>query len=201
MTEPTFFASAADFRRWLEEHHADTSELIVGFYKKSSGRGGITPDEALDEALCFGWIDGVRHSAGDEAFTNRYSPRTKRSYWSAINVAKYQKLDAAGLVHPAGRAAFDARDASRQTEYSSEARDRGLSEGFEAELRSNSGAWGFWSAQPPGYRRTAAFWVMSAKQEETRRRRLATLIEDSTNGRRIGLLARARSGSSESTGR
>jgi uncharacterized protein YdeI (YjbR/CyaY-like superfamily) len=189
VTEPVFFASREDFRAWLDKHHADTREVVLGFYKKASGRGGITPDEALDEALCFGWIDGVRRSASNEAFTNRYTPRTKRSYWSEINIAKYEKLLAAGRVHPAGRGAFEARDPARQGEYSSEARDRGLSDGLEREFRSHVEAWEFWSAQPPGYRKTASFWVMSAKQEATRRRRLAALIEESAQGRRIGLLA------------
>jgi uncharacterized protein YdeI (YjbR/CyaY-like superfamily) len=188
MAEPVFFASQAAWRAWLEKHHADEREVTLGFWKKASGKGGITPDQALDEALCFGWIDGVRHSLNDEAFTNRYTPRTKRSYWSRVNMAKYEKLQAAGRVHPAGRAAFEARDPARDAEYSSEAREGGLSEEFEAELRANAAAWAFWSKQPPGYRKTAAFWVMSAKREDTRRRRLATLIEDSASGRRIELL-------------
>jgi uncharacterized protein YdeI (YjbR/CyaY-like superfamily) len=193
VSEPVFFKSQAEFRAWLRKHHADTRELTLGFYKKASGKGGITPDQALDEALCFGWIDGVRHSLNDEAFTNRYSPRTKRSYWSEVNIAKFEKLAAAGRVHPAGRAAFEARDPARTAEYSSEARNAGLSAEFEREFREHAKAWDFWSAQPPGYRKTAAFWVMSAKQEATRKRRLATLIDDSSHGRRIELLRPARS--------
>jgi uncharacterized protein YdeI (YjbR/CyaY-like superfamily) len=190
MSDPLFFPSQAHWRAWLEKHHADTREVTLGFHKKASAKGGITPDQALDEALCFGWIDGVRHSLSDETFTNRYSPRTKRSYWSEINIAKYEKLAAAGRVYPAGQAAFEARDPARQAEYSSETRDRGLSREFEQEFRGHPDAWDFWSAQPPGYRKTAAFWVMSAKQEATRQRRLATLIDDSANRRRISLLAR-----------
>ncbi|MGH2609863.1 MAG: YdeI/OmpD-associated family protein, partial [Tepidiformaceae bacterium] len=148
--------------------------------------------QALDEALCFGWIDGVRRKLDTDSFTNRYTPRTKRSYWSEINIAKYEALAAAGRVHPAGGAAFEARDLSRQGEYSSEARGRGLDPELERDFQTHPDAWAFFRSQPPGYRKTAAFWVMSAKQEATRKRRLATLIEDSANGRRIGLLARPR---------
>src|SRR5688572_10745371 len=188
MSEPLFFPSQAHWRAWLEKHHADTREVTLGFHKKASGKGGLTPDEALDEALCFGWIDGVRHSIDGGSFKNRYTPRTKRSYWSQVNIAKYRKLEEAGLVRPAGRTAFEARDPAQDTRYSSEAREAGLSDEFERELRANDAAWAFWSAQPPGYRKSASFWVMSAKQEATRRRRLATLIEDSAGARRISLL-------------
>ena len=184
MAEPIFFKSQTDFRAWLERHHADTKELTVGFYKKASGKGGITPNEALEEALCFGWIDGVRHSLSDEAFTNRYTPRVKRSHWSRVNIAKYRELEAAERVHAAGRAVFEARDPSRDGE-----REPGLSDEFERELRRHEQAWEFWSKQPPWYRRIASVWVMSAKQEATRKRRLATLIDDSAHGRRISLVS------------
>lgn len=190
MSEPVFFESQEAFRAWLEAHHADTPALSVGFYKKASGKGGLTSPQALEEALCFGWIDGVRHSLNADAYTNRYTPRRKGSYWSRVNIAHYERLAAAGRVHRAGKAAFEARDPVRDGEYSNEARKQGLSEEFEQQLRSHAVAWDYWSAQPPGYRKTAAFWVMSAKQEATRKRRLATLIDDSANGRRIGLLAR-----------
>ncbi|MEX0782301.1 MAG: YdeI/OmpD-associated family protein [Dehalococcoidia bacterium] len=196
MNEPTFFDSQDAFRTWLMQHHSDVPELIVGFHKKASGRGGLTPPQALEEALCFGWIDGVRRSLGPDAYSNRYTPRTKKSYWSEVNISKYEGLAAAGRVHPAGRAAFEARDPARQAEYSSEAREAGLSDEFERELRAHHDAWKFWSSQPPGYRKTAAFWVMSAKQEPTRKKRLATLIDDSVNGRRIGLLRPGRAANS-----
>lgn len=183
MSEPLFFPSQAHWRAWLEKHHADTREVTLGFHKKASGKGGITPDQALDEALCFGWIDGVRHRLNGEAFTNRYTPRVKRSHWSRVNIAKYRELEAAGRVHAAGRAVFEARDPSRDGE-----RELGLSDEFEREIKRHEPAWEFWSKQPPWYRRIASFWVMSAKQEVTRKRRLATLIDDSAQGQRIGLV-------------
>jgi uncharacterized protein YdeI (YjbR/CyaY-like superfamily) len=188
MSGPRFFASQDDFRAWLQEHHATERELTVGFYKKASGKGGLTPDQALDEALCFGWIDGVRHSLDGDAFTNRYTPRTKRSYWSAVNIRKFEALKAEGRVHPTGQAAFDARDPERDREYSSENRAATLPEHYLARLRGNPAAWEFWERQPPGYQRVATHWVTSAKQEATRERRLATLIDDCAAGRRISLL-------------
>jgi uncharacterized protein YdeI (YjbR/CyaY-like superfamily) len=193
VSEPVFFRSQGEFRKWLERHHAHTREVTLGFYKKASGKGGLTPDQALDEALCFGWIDGVRHSLNDEAFTNRYSPRTKRSYWSAVNIGKFESLKAAGRVHPAGQAAFDARDPQRDRFYSNENRDAVLPAEYQRRIRANEAAWEFWERQPPGYKRVATHWVMSAKQETTRERRLATLMDDSANGRRIALATPGRS--------
>jgi uncharacterized protein YdeI (YjbR/CyaY-like superfamily) len=180
-----YFRSAAEFRRWLRAHHASASEIWVGFYKKGSGRRGITNAEALDEALCFGWIDGVRHGVDAERYMNRYSPRTPNSYWSEINTARALELIAAGRMEPAGRAAFERRDRARTKAYSFEQRTAALSPTQERTFRRNRAAWTFWSGQPPGYRRTASWWVISAKREETRARRLATLIEHSARGERM----------------
>ena len=189
--DPVFFDSPEAFRNWLAEHHATETEVLVGFHKKATGRAVLTWSDAVDQALCFGWIDGVRRSAGPDAYSIRFTPRKARSIWSAVNIAKMERLLAAGRVAPAGRAAFEARTEDRSRVYSFEQREEpALPAEYEQLLRADAAAWQFFSAQPPYYRRTATFWVISAKKEDTRRRRLATLIEDSAAGRRIGPLSR-----------
>jgi uncharacterized protein YdeI (YjbR/CyaY-like superfamily) len=188
-TKPIFFRSGAELRRWLERHHSTERELLVGFYKKGAPRAGITYREALDEALCFGWIDGVRRSVDDDSYMNRFTPRTARSTWSVVNIGRMRELIADGQVAPAGLAAFERRDEERSRQYSYEARTRPLDPEYERELRANARAWAFFSAQPPSYRRLTSWWVMSAKQEATRRRRLATLVDCSAAGARIPQLA------------
>ncbi len=188
---PTFFPTSGDFRRWLKKHHRRATELWVGFYKKASGRPSITWPESVDEALCFGWIDGVRKTLDDEAYVIRFSPRRPGSIWSAVNTRRAQELIDAGRMQPAGRRAFEARDPAKTAVYSFEQRQAAkLPAAALAQFRDNAAAWSFFSAQPPGYRRTAAFYVMSAKQEATRARRLQRLIDDSAAGRRIGILQR-----------
>ena len=186
---PVFFPAAADFRRWLEQHHASSRELLVGIYNQASGRGGLTYPEALDEALCFGWIDGIRRRRDENSYTIRFTPRKPRSTWSNVNVRHVARLQAAGRMTPAGRAAFDARDAKRTGIYSFENRPQNLPAALEKIFRAQPKAWAFWQEQPPGYRRTAIWWVVSAKQDATRERRLATLIADSAAGRRIAAVA------------
>jgi uncharacterized protein YdeI (YjbR/CyaY-like superfamily) len=187
--EPTFFATPAAFRAWLEEHHEIETELLVGFYKKPSGKPSITWPESVDQALCFGWIDGVRRSLGEEAYTIRFTPRKPRSNWSAVNVQRMGELIHEGLVHPAGLAAFERRSDDRTAIYASEQRKNAqLPPEYERRLRADAAASEFFDAQPPWYRRTATHWVISAKREATRERRLAQLIEDSASGRRIGPL-------------
>ncbi|MEA2398505.1 MAG: hypothetical protein QOK25_2061 [Thermoleophilaceae bacterium] len=189
--KPTFFKEPDEFRAWLEEHHAEASELLVGFHKKGSGRPSITWPESVDQALCFGWIDGVRRSIDDESYTIRFTPRKKKSTWSAVNIARVAELTERGLMRPAGLAAFEARSAERSGIYAYEQRKTAkLDAAQEKRLRANAKAWDFFQAQPPWYRRTATWWVISAKREETRERRLATLIEDSENGRRLARLTR-----------
>jgi uncharacterized protein YdeI (YjbR/CyaY-like superfamily) len=181
-----FFRNASEFRAWLEQHHASETELLVGFQKKSSGKPSMTWSESVDQALCFGWIDGVRRSLGDESYSIRFTPRKPRSTWSRVNVAKVEELERRGLMQPAGRRAFEARTEGNTGIYSFE-RDEPVElprAGFSAE------AWEFFQAQPPGYRRTAGHWVLSAKRAETRERRLAQLVEDSAAGRRLRHLTR-----------
>lgn len=184
--EPIFFPTPAEFRAWLDEHHEHETELWVGFYKVGSGRPSMTWPEAVDQALCFGWIDGVRNRIDDESYRNRFTPRRRGSTWSAVNIRRAQELIAEGLMHPAGLRAFEARSDDRSAIYAYEQRHAAvLDPESEARLRANEDAWRFFEAQPPSYRKAATYWVVSAKREETRRSRLETLIEDSANGRTV----------------
>jgi uncharacterized protein YdeI (YjbR/CyaY-like superfamily) len=192
MAEPLFFDTAAEFRAWLEEHHDSEREALLGFYKKGSGKGGpFTYEQAILEALCFGWIDGVRRTLDAESYSQRFSPRTKSSTWSNININRFKELLAAGRVHPAGLAAFEARTAANSGIYSFEQADVSLDEEQERTFRANTAAWEYWSDAPKGYRRIATWWVISAKRPETRAKRLGELIECSANGIRIPLVRRA----------
>jgi len=192
--KPRFFASPPPLRAWLEENHATKPELLVGFYKKASGRPSITWPESVDEALCFGWIDGVRRSLGDEAYTIRFTPRKTTSIWSSNNVARVAVLTDQGRMTEAGLRAFAARKPEKTGVYSFERQEAAtLSPLQEKQLRANRKAAVFFDAQAPWYRRTALHWVVSAKREETRTRRLAQLIADSAAQRLIGPLARGRS--------
>jgi len=181
----TVFASAAEFRAWLAANHATGTELWVGYYKKGVPKTSVTYKESVDEGLCFGWIDGVGRRIDDEVHANRFTPRTKRSTWSTINVARMGELIAAGRAHPAGIRAFEARTADNTGIYSYENRPADLPREYLASLKANAAAWSWWQSQTPGYRRAATWWVISAKQEATRDRRMAELIADSAGGRPI----------------
>jgi uncharacterized protein YdeI (YjbR/CyaY-like superfamily) len=189
--DPIFFATPADFRDWLAEHAGTEKELLVGYYKTGTGRPSITWPESVDEALCVGWIDGIRRSLGDDAYTIRFTPRRPNSVWSSVNVARVAVLAEEGRMTPAGVAAYERRSDNRTGVYSSEQRE--MPE-FDADQRAlfeaSADAWSFFQAQPLGYRRTATWWVVSAKRADTRARRLATLIDDSAHQRRLGLLTR-----------
>ena len=167
--EPKSFPGPASFRKWLEKHHARATELLVRCRKTGAAGRGVTYREALDEALCLGWIDGVRHGLDEMSFSVRFTPRKAKSGWSAVNIARARQLEAEGRMHAAGLAAFRARV---EPEYSYESRPRALAPAYLAKFRAHPRAWRFFEAQPPGYRRTCAFWVMSAKRPETRARRL-----------------------------
>jgi uncharacterized protein YdeI (YjbR/CyaY-like superfamily) len=186
---PTFYATPDEWRAWLEEHHAGEREQWVGFHKRRSGRPSMTWPESVDQALCFGWIDGVRKRVDDESYKIRFTPRKRASRWSRVNVERVAELTEAGLMRPSGVAAFEAR--TEEGTYSYEQREAAAFDADrERRLRGNAAAWAFFSAQPPWYRRTATHWVMSAKREETRDRRLSRLVEDSAAGRTIGPLTR-----------
>ena len=182
------FKSASDFREWLETNHAGVRELWVGFFKNASGLGGLTYAEAVDEALCFGWIDGLKKRVDDCSYTHRFTPRKSKSTWSRINIQHAERLKKAGCMRPAGLAAFAARDPKRSGVYSFENAPRKLALADEQRFRADKTAWDFFRQQPPGYRRTAIWWVLSAKKFETRARRLAQLMADSREGRRLGLV-------------
>jgi len=184
VSEPIFFGSAAEWRAWLEENHTTAKEVVFGFHKVGTGRAGVTYREALDEALAHGWIDGVRRG-GAEHWTIRFSQRQPKSIWSAVNIRRIDELAALGRMHPAGLAAFEARDVARQKRYSGENRNVTLAPEYAKQFRADRQAWAWFEAMPPSYRSPATWWVMSAQKEETRRRRLAMLIADSAAGRKI----------------
>jgi uncharacterized protein YdeI (YjbR/CyaY-like superfamily) len=188
--KPTFFATPADFRKWLAKHHGSEAELWVGFYKKASGKPSITYPESVDQALCFGWIDGVRKSVDADSYMNRFSPRNAGSIWSVVNTKRAQELIDLGLMTPAGAKAFAARDPAKTQRYSFERANVNLSPDQLEQFRASKRAWEFFQAQPPGYRKIAMWYVLSAKQPATQQKRLARLIADSAQGRRIGMLQR-----------
>ncbi|HEX5963018.1 MAG TPA: YdeI/OmpD-associated family protein [Gemmatimonadales bacterium] len=184
------FDSQRKFRAWLEQHHRSTAELLVRCYKTHAKDKGLTYRQALDEALCFGWIDGVRRAVDEESFSTRFTPRKPKSKWSAVNIKRATELQAEGRMHPAGEAAFAGREAAGSRRYSYETRPTRLDARSLAKLRANKRAWAFFQSQAPWYRRTSAFWVMEAKRAETRERRLAELIARSAKGEPIKLLDR-----------
>ena len=192
------FRSAAHFHAWLEKHHAAASELIVRCYKSHARGKGLTYPQALDEALCFGWIDGVRHGLDEDSFSVRFSPRKPKSVWSRVNTRRARELRAAGRMRPPGLAAFER---GRPSRYSFESRPAKLDAAYEEKLRRNGRAWASFQSQPPWYRRTTTFWVMSARREETRVRRLLALIDCSARGETIPPLTRAAKGAAPPAGR
>ena len=184
--KPVFFADREAFRAWLDEHHATASELWMGLYKRGSGRPSITWPEAVDEALCFGWIDSVRQRIDDDSYMNRFTPRKPNSNWSGVNVRRVEELTKQRRMRAAGLKAFRERHEDKTATYSYEQRHQAkLDPVQERRFRSKKRAWEWFQTQPKGYRTTAVYWVMSAKKPETRERRLATLIEDSGKGRRV----------------
>ncbi len=182
---PTFFATQSYFRQWLEKNHYKESEIIVGFYKVGSGKPSMTWPQSVDEALCFGWIDGVRKSVDGESYCIRFTPRKKNSIWSAVNIKKVEELTRLGLMQPAGKAAFEKREESKSRIYAYEKEPVKLAAEFEKKLKANKKAWSFFESQAPSYQRTAIHWIMNAKQEATKISRLEKLITTSEKGQRI----------------
>lgn len=180
-----FFETPAELRAWFEANHETATELWLGYHRKRSGRPSVTWQDVVDQELCFGWIDSVRYPMGKDMSAQRITPRRKGSIWSAINVRRYQELEKSGLVHPRGQAAFEVRNEAKTAIYAYENRSVGLDPAREAAFRKQVVAWTFFEAQAPSYRRTAAYWVMSAKRDETRERRLMTLIKHSRNRERL----------------
>jgi uncharacterized protein YdeI (YjbR/CyaY-like superfamily) len=186
--KPRFFATSARFRAWLEGNHDRAPELWVGFHRKGSGKPSISWPKAVDQALCFGWIDGIRKRVDDTSYMNRFTPRRPTSTWSAVNVKRALELIELGLMAPAGMRAFEARRDNRIGIYSYEQRPQELPAKYARPFRANARAWKAWRAMPPGYRKAATWWVISAKRDETRERRLTTLIETTARGERIPAL-------------
>lgn len=182
--QPTFFATEADFRHWLWANHEAAPELLVGFWKKGSGKASVDWPQARDQALCFGWIDGVRKSLGEEAYTIRFTPRRRGSIWSKVNIERFAALKADGRMTAVGERAFEENKGKRGV-YAYENAPSELAPQDEALLRLNKGAWADWEKRPPSYRRVVTHWITSAKKPETRARRLATLIESSAAGEKI----------------
>jgi uncharacterized protein YdeI (YjbR/CyaY-like superfamily) len=189
--KPIFFATPDKIRAWLENNHTNAQELWVGFYKRDSGKPSITWPESVDAALCYGWIDGVRKNIDEVSYMIRFTPRRPSSVWSAINIRRAAELKKSGLMKPAGHKAFAQRSEKRSQIYAYEQREQARFDGArEKKFKANRRAWQFFQSQPPWYRRTSTYWVMTAKKEETRQRRLATLIEDSAQGKTIARLTR-----------
>jgi uncharacterized protein YdeI (YjbR/CyaY-like superfamily) len=181
----TFFACHSEFGQWLEVNHATTTEFWVGFYKRGSGKPSMTWPESVDQVLCFGWIDGIRKNIDESSYKIRFTPRKAGSVWSAVNIRRVEELSRLGLMRPAGLEAFARRRENRSGIYSYEQRTADLPDPYAKIFRRNKVAWKFYQEQPPGYRKILNWWVVSAKQEETRLKRLAKLIEESEAGRRM----------------
>lgn len=193
-TPALYFPSPDAWREWLAEHHDSASEVLVGFYKAATGRPTMTWPQSVDEALCYGWIDGVRRRVDDERYSIRFTPRKTTSIWSAVNIRRIAELEGEGRMQPTGRSAFERRRESRSAIYSYEQRPEilpdALPEPYAAILRAKAKAWDFFERQPPSYRRAAIWWVVSARREATRLKRLGELVADSARSRRLARFSR-----------
>lgn len=191
VSNPWFFNSPEAFGHWLESNHSSAQELWVGFHKKSTGKPSLTWPESVDEALCFGWIDGIRKTVDEGRYAIRFTPRRPGSNWSSVNIQRARALIKNGRMHPSGLRAFEDRHTRTAERYSNKNRPTELPPRYLKLLKANKAAWAFYRDQPPGYRRAATWWIVSAKREETKLRRLSTLIRDAADGRRIRQLSQA----------
>lgn len=183
--KPTFFSTPQEFRKWLEENHQSGKELLVGFYKVGTRKPSMTWPESVDQALCFGWIDGVRRSIDEESYSIRFTPRKPTSIWSAVNIKKMEELTKAGLMTEAGQKAFRLRKEEKSGIYSHENETASLSPEFEKQFKANKKAWEFFNSQAPSYKKVMLHWIMIAKQEKTRLSRLEKTIKESELGKRV----------------
>ena len=183
--KPTFFPTSQQFRQWLEENHNTEKELLVGFYKIGTKKPSMTWPESVDQALCFGWIDGIRKSIDEESYSIRFTPRKATSIWSAVNIKKMEELTKAGLMTEAGQKAFELRKEEKSAIYSHENEQAELSSEYEEQFKANPKAWDFFGKQAPSYRKVMLHWIMSAKQEKTRLSRLEKTIRESENQKRM----------------
>ncbi|MGQ0540260.1 MAG: YdeI/OmpD-associated family protein [Blastocatellia bacterium] len=182
---PTFFAKQSDFRKWLDKNHAKKAELLVGFYKVGSGKASMTWPQSVDEALCFGWIDGVRKRIDEDSYTIRFTPRKTTSIWSAVNIKKVAELTNLGLMQAAGLEAFKKRTENKSRIYAYENEPAKLSPAFEKKFKADKIAWNFFTAQAPSYQKTIVHWIMRAKQESTQTSRLDKAIAESAKQKRL----------------
>ncbi len=185
----TRFATAGEYRKWLASNHDKADEILLKFYEKGSRKPSLTIQEAVEQALCFGWIDGILRNTGPDSFVLRFTPRRKGSLWSEVNTRRAKELIKRGLMQPAGLKAFEERDVKKTRLYSYAQRGKGLSKELEVAFKKHRDAWNFFNSQPPGYQRTITFWVMAAKRQETRQKRLDRLIAVSEHEQRVDLLA------------
>lgn len=183
--KPKFFSDQAKLRKWFEQNHDKKDVLLVGYYKKSSGKSSITWNESVDEALCFGWIDGIRRSLDEKSYTIRFTPRRNTSNWSTKNINRVEELISLKLMHPAGLTAYKNRKDEKSSTYFSEQRIVKLDDKYEAVLKKNKKAWKYFQSQVPSYRKVVIHWIMSGKQEQTRLKRLNTLVKCSEAGQVI----------------
>lgn len=187
--QPTFFETPDDFRAWLEQHHEQEDVLLTGFYRVATGKPSMTWEQSVEEALCYGWIDGVRKRIDDEAYTIRFTPRRPGSHWSQKNIDSVQRLIEEGRMQPAGMATYEARSEENSARASFERDEEPeLSPELLARAEAQPDAWAFFRAQPPGYQRTLLHWVTSAKQTKTQMRRLDRILEVSAAGKRVDLM-------------
>jgi uncharacterized protein YdeI (YjbR/CyaY-like superfamily) len=186
--ELQFFKSSSEFRKWLDKNYAEVNELWVGFYKISSNIKSITYPEAVDQALCFGWIDGIKKKVDEFSYTHRFTPRKSKSIWSSTNIKRVRELTQLGLMHPSGTKVFNQRDKKKIKQYSYERKIQTLDQSYLKIFKSHQNAWSFFISQAPSYQKLSCLWVMSAKKEETHLRRLNILIEDSENNRRLAVV-------------
>lgn len=186
--KPRFFAKPSHFREWLEKNHSSSTELLVGFYKKATGKPSITWPESVDQALCFGWIDGVRKSLDGDSYTIRFTPRKAKSHWSAVNLRRFDELRKMGLVHPKGLEAFERMDEKNSKQASFEQKKVVLDKKFKEKLQENPKAWAFFQKLAPSYKRASTWWVINAKREETKWGRLDILIKSCAAGKKIPIL-------------
>lgn len=182
---PIFFATTTEFRKWLEENHQTANEVLVGYYKVKTGKPSMNWSDSVDEALCFGWIDGVRRTIDEQSYYNRFTPRRPRSNWSQVNIDKVERLIQQGKMQPAGLAAYDNRMPERSEVYSYENKPEKFSDELEAIFKQHPQAWEFFNAQAPFYKKTMMYWIMSAKQIATQKNRLAKLMEVSASATRL----------------
>ena len=185
MLKATFFKTQNDLRKWFEKNHLNEGELILGYYKKATKKPSVEWSESVDQAICFGWIDGIRRKIDEESYSIRFTPRSAKSHWSAVNIEKVKRLSKAGLMHPAGDAAFKKMDPKNAKQFAYEQAQVGLDKHYEDQIKANKKAWAFYQKLAPSCKKVTIYWVISAKQESTRKRRLLVLIESAEQGLKI----------------